>query len=45
MSTGGMIRQHPARGLWEGRYVGADGQPLPLGQECLFPVEACVKAP
>ena len=27
------------------RYVGADGQPLPLGQECLFPVEACVKAP
>jgi hypothetical protein len=26
-------------------YAGADGQPLPLGQECLFPVEACVKAP
>jgi integrase len=26
MSTGGMIRQHPARGLWEGRYVGADGR-------------------
>ena len=26
-------------------YAGADGEPLPLGQECLFPVEACVKAP
>ncbi len=26
-------------------YAGADGQALPLGQECLFPVEACVKAP
>jgi len=25
-STGGMIRQHPARGLWEARYVGADGR-------------------
>ena len=24
--SGGMIRQHPARGLWEGRYVGADGR-------------------
>jgi integrase len=24
-ATGGMIRQHPARGLWEARYVGADG--------------------
>src|SRR5687767_1777051 len=23
---GGMIRQHPARGLWEGRYVAADGR-------------------
>jgi hypothetical protein len=26
-------------------YAGADGQALPLGQECLFPVERCVKAP
>jgi len=26
-------------------YAAADGQALPLGQECLFPVEACVKAP
>jgi hypothetical protein len=26
-------------------YAGGDGEPLPLGQECLFPVEACVKAP
>ena len=26
-------------------YAAVDGQPLPLGQECLFPVEACVKAP
>jgi integrase len=25
-ATGGMIRQHPARGLWEARYVGADGR-------------------
>jgi hypothetical protein len=21
-----MVRQHPARGLWEARYVGADGR-------------------
>jgi len=26
-------------------YAAADGAPLPLGQECLFPVEACVKVP
>ena len=26
-------------------YAGVDGQALPLGQECLFSVEACVKAP
>jgi hypothetical protein len=26
-------------------YAGASGEALPLGQECLFPVEACVKAP
>jgi hypothetical protein len=26
-------------------YAGADGQALPLGQECLFSVERCVKAP
>ena len=26
-------------------YAAVDGQALPLGQECLFPVEACVKAP
>jgi hypothetical protein len=26
-------------------YAAGDGEPLPLGQECLFPVEACVKAP
>jgi len=26
-------------------YAAADGEPLPLGQECLFPVQACVKAP
>ena len=26
-------------------YAAADGEALPLGQECLFPVEACVKAP
>ena len=26
-------------------YAGADGQALPLGQECLFPVERCVPAP
>jgi hypothetical protein len=26
-------------------YAGPDGQALPLGQECLFPVEACLKAP
>ena len=25
-NSGGMIRQHPARGLWEARYVGADGR-------------------
>jgi len=25
-STGGMVRQHPVRGLWEARYVGADGR-------------------
>ncbi len=25
-STGGMVRQHPARGLWEARYTGADGK-------------------
>ncbi len=24
--TGGMIRQHPVRGLWEARYTGADGR-------------------
>jgi hypothetical protein len=27
------------------RYGAADGGALPLGQECLFPVESCVKAP
>ena len=26
-------------------YAGADGQALPLGQECLFPVERCARAP
>jgi hypothetical protein len=26
-------------------YAGPDGLTLPLGQECLFPIEACVKAP
>jgi hypothetical protein len=26
-------------------YTAVDGNALPLGQECLFPVEACVKAP
>ena len=26
-------------------YAAADGEALPLGQECLFPVEACAKAP
>jgi hypothetical protein len=26
-------------------YASADGQAPPLGQECLFPVERCVKAP
>ena len=26
-------------------YAGAGGEPLPLGQECLFSVEQCVKAP
>lgn len=26
-------------------YAGADGHALPLGQECLFSVERCVKAP
>jgi hypothetical protein len=26
-------------------YAGGGGEALPLGQECLFPVEACVKAP
>ena len=26
-------------------YAAADGGALPLGQECLFPVERCVKAP
>jgi hypothetical protein len=26
-------------------YAAVDGQALPLGQECLFPVERCVKAP
>jgi hypothetical protein len=26
-------------------YTAADGLSLPLGQECLFPVERCVKAP
>ena len=25
-STGGMVRQHPTRDLWEARYVGADGR-------------------
>lgn len=25
-TTGGMIRQHPGRELWEARYVGADGR-------------------
>ena len=24
--NGGMIRQHPARGLWEARYTAADGR-------------------
>ena len=26
-------------------YTAVEGMSLPLGQECLFPVEACVKAP
>jgi hypothetical protein len=26
-------------------YTAADGEALPLGRECLFPVESCVKAP
>jgi hypothetical protein len=26
-------------------YTAVDGNGLPLGQECLFPAEACVKAP
>src|SRR4051794_1969386 len=26
MSSGGMVRKHPARDLWEGRYRGADGR-------------------
>jgi hypothetical protein len=26
-------------------YAAVDGGALPLGRECLFPVEACVKAP
>jgi hypothetical protein len=26
-------------------YAAVDGARLPLGQECLFPVESCVKAP
>jgi hypothetical protein len=26
-------------------YAAADGEALPLGQECLFPVESCVRAP
>jgi hypothetical protein len=26
-------------------YAAIDGTALPLGRECLFPVEACVKAP
>jgi hypothetical protein len=26
-------------------YAAVDGQALPLGQECLFPVDRCVKAP
>jgi hypothetical protein len=26
-------------------YAAADGRALPLGQECLFSVERCVKAP
>ena len=26
-------------------YAAADGGALPLGQECLFPIKACVKAP
>ena len=26
-------------------YAAVDGQALPLGQECLFSVERCVKAP
>jgi integrase len=25
-TSGGMVRQHPARGLWEARYTGADGR-------------------
>jgi integrase len=25
-ATGGMVRQHPTRGLWEARYVAADGR-------------------
>lgn len=25
-TTGGMVRHHPSRGLWEARYVGADGR-------------------
>jgi integrase len=29
-TTGGMIRQHPARGLWEARYTAADGKRLSL---------------
>jgi hypothetical protein len=26
-------------------YSAANGDPLPIGQECLFPIERCVKAP
>ena len=26
-------------------YSAADGRALPLGRECLFPVERCVTAP
>jgi hypothetical protein len=43
-------RCQPKFVMTEGRvsqvtYAAGDGEPLPLGQECLFPVEACVKAP
>ena len=26
-------------------YTAVDGSKFPLGQECIFPVERCVKAP